>query len=518
MTTKDSKKQTTSLSSLDSRYFYYQNPTSGDVSKTAVSLRQLCKMLVPFREGRPSVLAGSSKCVEIVDGAYGDWKTMSDVPVLREASLIEWQYRIESEEESITSSSAGSCRSLWLVWKEDKEKTIMVREPTHYDEWKSLKDIPELSLVLEALQPPAPLAPRSTRKDTGDEKVASDEVQDELEVFLSSTAREMKNSHENDEESYQSDGGTNYVKDSRTGNWIHEKMALHQPKETDSLAKDVAKDVSKNTSRKRKKAQFSKRNAKNWIYITGLPTENLSLQDVEKFFSRAGMMDLDPETLQPKIKLYQQNGKYKGDASICYARSESVELALQILDQAPWDEHHILTVQRAEFEAKDDVTKRKLPISQAKRKVAKLALLQAQDDGFGERLAGGRKGLRIVVVRHMMDGIKEEKLEQTVQAQCDAFGPVEKITCISATQIVIIKFVEPSAAADAVKAWNGAVNEHTKKIMEAIYWDGVTDYTTTLADEEGKHKEEEERHENFGKWLQQQEELPPELRLNVAED
>jgi HIV Tat-specific factor 1 len=258
-----------------------------------------------------------------------------------------------------------------------------------------------------------------------------------------------------------------------------------------------------------------------------LPNDGVTTENVQNYFSKAGLLDLDPETLQPKVKVYKHpNGKLKGDVSICYARPESVDLALQILDESPWDQTHTIHVQRATFQAKQEdeedstnTNNNKRPrkhVSEAKRKVARLALLQAQDEGFGERLAGGRKGLRIVVVQHMMDGIPENRLEDEIQAYCQEHGQLEKITCISKTKVVIIKFVEPTAASQAVQAWHGMINKRTKQAMEAVYWDGVTDYTHK---EEDNPEEEEKRHDDFGKWLEetQEKELPPELRLKVAD-
>ena len=144
--------------------------------------------------------------------------------------------------------------------------------------------------------------------------------------------------------------------------------------------------------------------------------------------------------------------------------------------------------------------------------------MQAQDEGFGGRLTGGRKGLCIIVVKKMMDGIPDDELEDVLYESCQEFGSIEKITCISKTRVVIVKFVEPIAASAALQAFNGSPNPRTKEKMEAIYWDGVTDYTTVAGDEQEEKEEEERRHEEFGNWLESQEELPPELQLQVAKD
>jgi len=121
-------------------------------------------------------------------------------------------------------------------------------------------------------------------------------------------------------------------------------------------------------------------------------------------------------------------------------------------------------------------------------------------------------------VKKMMDGIPEEQLEDVLYESLQKFGSIEKITCISRTRVVIVKYAEPIAASAALQALNGSTNPRTKEKQEAVYWDGVTDYTTVAGEEEKEKEEEERRHEEFGDWLESQEELPPELQLQVAQD
>jgi hypothetical protein len=117
------------------------------------------------------------------------------------------------------------------------------------------------------------------------------EVHDELEAFLTSTAHMKGHNNEDDDdddaehdydEGYESDGGTRYVKDPRTGNWIHEALAPKKEKtKAASAAQQKSKSVSESTAsnnssqqpskKKRKGAKFAAKNAKCWVYITGLP-------------------------------------------------------------------------------------------------------------------------------------------------------------------------------------------------------------------------------------------------------
>ena len=178
-----------------------------------------------------------------------------------------------------------------------------------------------------------------------------------------------------------------------------------------------------------------------------------------------------------------------------------------------------IRVSRAKFEQKGD-TFVKNSISLVKRKVAKLAAVQAVcwDEGDSGRLTGGKKGLRIIVLKGMFKpkdmttdkGLHE--LETKVLGECSKYGAVEKITVFSKNRagVVVVKFTQPAAASATIKAYHSIFIGG--KRIEATFWDGVTDFT--IRDEEKETKEAERRHQEFGEWLDQQQ-LPEHLRLRV---
>lgn len=54
-------------------------------------------------------------------------------------------------------------------------------------------------------------------------------------------------------------------------------------------------------------------------------------------FSRCGVIAEEIDRGKPRIKLYSDdNGNFKGDALILYFRAESVDLAIQLLDDTPF--------------------------------------------------------------------------------------------------------------------------------------------------------------------------------------
>jgi HIV Tat-specific factor 1 len=564
-------------STLINQSFLYQNSKTGNISSAPLKASQLCRILCPVAAVQSlQHLTPETQLLALeADGSYSTlgWKPAKTIPILREA-IATWYYQ-DSAGNAVGPVSCRALATLWLAGEEISNDTLVYSEVC--PEWSALHTVPNLPTTLKAFDtaPPIWTNQSQTTSNTMDQQNAAEqgndsvftepqevdstnigempqEAHDELEAFLTSTAH-MKGHNDDDEhdydEGYESDGGTKYVKDPRTGNWIHEALAPKREKQkaaTVTQNKSVSESTASNTSsqqqpnKKKRKggAKFAAKNAKCWVYITGLPPD-VTVDEVATVFGKAGIIDLDPETQRPKIKLYKHKdgtplaGQCKGDGSLCFARKESVDLALTLLDESqfrPSVTHttdSVIRVQRAKFEQHgtkfDDKRAR---ISNDKRKVAKLAAIQAMDWDEGEfngRLTGGRKGLRIIVLKHMFNpaalaGRPDEdsllaSMEQDLHAECEQWGVVEKITVFSKNPagVVIVKFATPGAASDAVKELDGRMWKEAGRV-EASFWDGVTDFT--VRDEVKEQKESEERQEQFGKWLEHQE-LPEELRLKV---
>ena len=570
--------------------FIYQNHQTGQPSSAPLTSRQLCRILCPAKGSTSTSIITPQTLLlgyDTTTNTYDEsgWKQASTIPILKEA-CSSWYYESKDGVKGPVST-----RDLADLLKNGEGSVIDENTRVFCQsndggssngsgEWTCIQDLSSLQLAIEALSEVKTMPvnwPSNEDDDNNMDKVANmtyvdggtedgatkedddvtqQKVHDELEAFLTSTDHLAPHAatgegDESDEEEYESDGGTRYVKDPRTGSWIHEALAPKKEKKkadkkkkdgesssTSTLSKTIG-EIATTKKRKRNKPKFSAKNARNWIYVSGLPKDT-NEEEVAAYFQKVGIIDMDPETQKPKIKLYRnkkgengnnQSGTLKGDASICYARPESVELALQILDENLFRDDATLSVQRAKFEQHgtfdgDNKKGGKRVISEAKRKVARLAALQAVgwDEGENGRIAGGLKGLRIVVLMNMFDpkelqnDTNDEKLqtiEREVHAECGEFGAVEKITVFSKhpAGVMIVKFTQPNAASDAVNKFNGKVRDNGRKV-EASYWDGVTDYT--CRDEAKEEKETEKRLDEFGDWLENQD-LPDEFKLQVEE-
>lgn len=567
--------------------FLYQNRQTGQPSASPLTARQLCRILCPANGSTPTsiitpqtLLLGYDLATHTYDPT--GWQRASSVALLKEA-CASWYYESEGGVKGPVSTRVLADLLRACTRPLETNARVYPSESNTNDgdgggEWTHIQDYTYLLLAIEALTEVTsmPTTWPSNEDETNtqeveamtyesgdndvqgvheDDDITQRKVKDDLEAFLSSTdhlaphAAGAAGEGESDDEEYESDGGTRYVKDSRTGNWIHEGLVPkreknHEKKEEQSSSVTLttkataAGTIPTANKRKRNKPKFTAKNSRNWIYVMGLPKDT-NEEEVAAYFSKVGIIDLDPETQKHKVKLYRHtkegngypSGSLKGDGSICYARPESVELALQILDENLFRDDATLSVQRAKFEQHgtfdgDSKAGGRRVVSEAKRKVARLAALQAVgwDDGENGRIAGGLKGLRIVVLMNMFNPAefehdendeKLQSLEKEVHAECEEIGSVEKITVFSKHPggVMIVKFTQPNAASDAVTKFNGKVGSNGRKV-EASYWDGVTDFTCRDVDRE--EKDTKKRLDEFGDWLDDQD-LPEEFKLQVEE-
>jgi len=70
------------------------------------------------------------------------------------------------------------------------------------------------------------------------------------------------------------------------------------------------------------------------VYVTSIP-DNATVDEVRDVFSKYGVIAEEIDSGAPRIKIYtDENGKPKGDALVVYFRPESVQLAIQMLDDS----------------------------------------------------------------------------------------------------------------------------------------------------------------------------------------
>eukprot|EP01041_Mallomonas_annulata_P011697 gene11697-24497_t len=306
--------------------------------------------------------------------------------------------------------------------------------------------------------------------------------------------------------------------------------------------------------RKRKRKNRKKANAgpNLWIYITGLPRD-VALEEVKSHFSKVsqdvslsvslegclevGLIAINPLDQKPKIKVYMdETGAAKGDCSLCYNAEESVQMALEVLDGGYIRPNCQITIKRADFGDKlqqgnssnststsSSEMKRSRPgATRAQLKVARSAMAQAlawnEEDDIG---ISKKQGLKIVVLEGMFtpsdfeDPAFSDELEKDVASECEKCGELEKITVFSRNPrgVVIVKFKTTFASQECIRVMDGRFFGGRR--LRCYYWDGSTNFSivSSAAEEEGE-KEDLRRLDEFGDWLEkEQEELPDEFKL-----
>lgn len=69
------------------------------------------------------------------------------------------------------------------------------------------------------------------------------------------------------------------------------------------------------------------------VFVTSIPLD-VEFDEVRDVFSKCGVIAEEIDSGRPRIKMYNDDsGKFKGEALVVYFRPESVNLAIQMLDE-----------------------------------------------------------------------------------------------------------------------------------------------------------------------------------------
>jgi HIV Tat-specific factor 1 len=155
---------------------------------------------------------------------------------------------------------------------------------------------------------------------------------------------------------------------------------------------------------KKKKERPKKSTA---VYVTNLPAD-VTEEELEETFKKAGVILIDALTSKARIKLYKDNeGNNKGDALVIYLREESVELACQLLDDTRLrpEEDRNIRVEPASFQQKE-VMKEEVQIDKKLKQKAFEKMNKMLDWDESEDVDKSFK--KAVVLKHMF---RKEELD-----------------------------------------------------------------------------------------------------------
>ncbi|XP_063954481.1 17S U2 SnRNP complex component HTATSF1-like [Lytechinus pictus] len=239
------------------------------------------------------------------------------------------------------------------------------------------------------------------------------------------------------------------------------------------------------------------------VYVSGLP-DDITLEEFQELMAKCGIIMLEEDTEKPKIKLYMDDqGRAKGDGRCCYLKRESVDLAIQLLDESEIRGHKI-HVEVATFtlkgDYKPDMKKKKKPNKKKKGKTQEKLLDWRPEKKFPQR----KRNEQVIILKYVFhpsefeeDAMLINDIKDDVKSECSRYGEVKKVLIFDRHPdgVVSVKFKDVENADKCIQALNG--RWFAKRKLEAFHWDGKTDYKIEETD-----KEREERLKKWEDFLQ----------------
>ncbi|KAI4229717.1 MAG: hypothetical protein L6R36_000633 [Xanthoria steineri] len=280
------------------------------------------------------------------------------------------------------------------------------------------------------------------------------------------------------------------------------------------------------TSTKKAKPTSEGRERKNTaVYVTNLPLD-VSLQEVSDVFSRCGVIAEEIDRGKPRIKLYtDDDGNFKGDALILYFRAESVDLAIQMLDDTDFRLGQSagagkMKVTAADFSYKAQKDAPAKSNNKDKKKIIKKTqklnnkLADWDDDDPQAMQDTSSRWDKVVILKHLftLKELEEDpaailEIKEDIREECAKVADVTNVVLFDKETdgVASVRFSNAEGAKACVRLMDGRFFSGTK--VEAYIADGSekfkksSDKKLQLGDED-QGNEEGQRLDKFGSWLE----------------
>ena len=239
------------------------------------------------------------------------------------------------------------------------------------------------------------------------------------------------------------------------------------------------------------------------VYVYGLPL-NIKFEEFEDMMKKYGIIMVDPDTGKPKLKLYTNpDGTFKGDGRCCYLKTESVNLALELLDGLTYRDGHKIGVKKAQFKLKgafDPTLKKKR--NKKKKNANKQGKLLDWRPEANRMTVTKKRHEKTVVLKNVFDARlamgnlkKVPEIETSVKEVCSRFGEIKKVIVFDLHDegVVSVVFRDWDAADLCVAQLNQ--RQVLGRTVSAEIWDGVTNYKIV--------ETEEMRQQRIERWEQE---------------
>ncbi|KAG0154935.1 hypothetical protein PDIDSM_508 [Penicillium digitatum] len=270
------------------------------------------------------------------------------------------------------------------------------------------------------------------------------------------------------------------------------------------------------------------------VWVTKIPGD-AELSEIQDVFSKYGILAEELDTGKPRIKMYtDENGNFNGEALIVYFRPESVNLAIDVLDETDFrmgsrNPAGPMRVQAADFSYKreQDVQPKVTMTMKEKKKLKERAerlnkkLSDWGDDEAEQALEvmkAAEEAKRHVILKHMFtlkeleeDPLASIEIQDDIRSECSKIGEVTKVVVWDgeAEGVVTVRFVASADARRCGQIMSGRF--FAGNTVLAYIWDGEEKFNKyhPRRDAGGKisnpldaDDEENERLERYGDWLE----------------
>ncbi|RAK78274.1 U2 snRNP complex subunit CUS2 [Aspergillus fijiensis CBS 313.89] len=267
------------------------------------------------------------------------------------------------------------------------------------------------------------------------------------------------------------------------------------------------------------------------VFVTSIPLD-ATFDEIRDLFSKCGVIAEEIDSGRPRIKMYNDDdGKFKGEALVVYFRPESVNLAIQMLDDSDFrlgvtGPQGAMRVQAADFSFKSQQEAPTKTSMRDKRKIIQRTqklnnkLADWDDDDPSALPDTSSRFEKIVILKHMftLKELDEDPaaildIKEDIRDECSKLGEITNVVLYDKEPegIVSVRFQDPEAARNCVQMMDGRYFAGTR--VEAYISDGKERFKKTnekraaledLAEKglDAEDSEEEQRLDEFGTWLE----------------
>lgn len=288
-----------------------------------------------------------------------------------------------------------------------------------------------------------------------------------------------------------------------------ERKAAELEKMAEEAREAMKNEVTTNVGGKRKPQEPPKwfdidqeHNTK--VYVSNLPLD-ITLDEFAELMGKCGMIMRDPQTQKFKLKLYTEaDGQIKGDGLCDYIKVESVDLALNILDEYVYRGNKI-RVQRAQFQMRGEYNPALKPKRKKKDKEKLNKIKERLFDWRPDKMRGERsKNEKVVIIKNLFTPDIFEKdiqlildYQNDLREECSKCGTVRKVIIydLHPEGVAQINMASPEEADLVIQMMQGRF--FGKRQLSAEHWDGKTKFKIGESE-----KETQERLTNWDEFLE----------------